>query len=104
MHWFPRHGKSMDTFRADVAKVLMVSSGGGNEASGGETTPDANRIVAAMLDAGVEFDAKLWTEVLKGTQNPPTEYVPVLISRTMATYGGITAERLRRVLAGILNI
>lgn len=22
MHWFPKHGKSMDTFRADVAKLL----------------------------------------------------------------------------------
>lgn len=22
MHWFPRHGKSMDTFRADVARLL----------------------------------------------------------------------------------
>lgn len=24
MHWFPRHGKSMDTFRADVKKLLEV--------------------------------------------------------------------------------
>ncbi|KKB43708.1 N-acetylmuramoyl-L-alanine amidase domain protein [Bacillus thermotolerans] len=22
MHWFPKHGKSMDTFRADVKKLL----------------------------------------------------------------------------------
>ena len=25
MHWFPKHGKSMDTFRADVKKLLDVS-------------------------------------------------------------------------------
>ena len=25
MHWFPKHGKSMDTFRADVAKQLAAS-------------------------------------------------------------------------------
>ncbi len=25
MHWFPKHGKSMDTFRADVGKLLMPS-------------------------------------------------------------------------------
>lgn len=25
MHWFPRHGKSMDTFRADVKKLLDTS-------------------------------------------------------------------------------
>lgn len=23
-HWFPKHGKSMDTFRADVKKLLTV--------------------------------------------------------------------------------
>jgi cell division septation protein DedD len=22
MHWFPKHGKTMDTFRADVKKLL----------------------------------------------------------------------------------
>lgn len=26
MHWFPRHGKSMDTFRADVARILHGES------------------------------------------------------------------------------
>jgi len=26
MHWFPRHGKSMDTFRADVKKALIIST------------------------------------------------------------------------------
>ena len=25
MHWFPKHGKSMDTFRAEVAKLLATS-------------------------------------------------------------------------------
>lgn len=27
MHWFPKHGKSMDTFRADVADKLAASTG-----------------------------------------------------------------------------
>lgn len=27
MHWFPKHGKSMDTFRADVADKLAVNTG-----------------------------------------------------------------------------
>lgn len=26
MHWFPKHGKSMDTFRADVAAMIGVSA------------------------------------------------------------------------------
>lgn len=29
MHWFPKHGKSMDTFRAAVKAELSASSGGG---------------------------------------------------------------------------
>lgn len=28
MHWFPKHGKSMDTFRADVAAMLKSGSAG----------------------------------------------------------------------------
>lgn len=30
MHWFPKFGKSMDTFRSDVAKAMGNSSGGGS--------------------------------------------------------------------------
>jgi cell division septation protein DedD len=26
MHWFPKHGKSMDTFRADVKRSLDMDS------------------------------------------------------------------------------
>ena len=26
MHWFPKHGKSMDTFRADVGKLLVTAN------------------------------------------------------------------------------
>ena len=38
MHWFPKFGKSMDTFRADVAKAMGSSAGGstgGSTSSGG---------------------------------------------------------------------
>ncbi len=31
MHWFPKHGKSMDTFRAEVKKRLGKPSGGSDE-------------------------------------------------------------------------
>ncbi len=37
MHWFPKHGKSMDIFRADVKKQL---SGLGGVAVAGKNTPD----------------------------------------------------------------
>nr|DAL85215.1 MAG TPA: PGRP protein [Caudoviricetes sp.] len=36
MHWFPRHGKTMDDFRKDVKTALAAS-----ESSGGATTPPA---------------------------------------------------------------
>lgn len=42
MHWFPKHGKSMDTFRADVSKAMGTSNSGGSSASkpntGGSST------------------------------------------------------------------
>ena len=41
MHWFPKHGKSMDTFRADV-KVLL--NGGTSEPS---TKPDTGTTIKA---------------------------------------------------------
>ena len=31
MHWFPKHKKSMDTFREDVKKALNSTNGGGDE-------------------------------------------------------------------------
>lgn len=34
MHWFPKHGKSMDTFRAAVKEKLAASSGGAAPSSG----------------------------------------------------------------------
>lgn len=35
MHWFPRHGKSMDSFRAAVRERLAGGSGNGSGGSGG---------------------------------------------------------------------
>ena len=33
MHWFPKHGKSMDVFRSEVGKLLSESAHGQNEPS-----------------------------------------------------------------------
>ncbi|KGP74992.1 amidase [Desulfosporosinus sp. Tol-M] len=33
MHWFPKHGKSMDTFRADVGKLLVTANATTEQAS-----------------------------------------------------------------------
>lgn len=35
MHWFPKHGKSMDTFRSDVSKAMEGTNGGNTSTSGG---------------------------------------------------------------------
>ena len=35
MHWFPKHGKNMDMFRADVAKKLYVTTTGGTQVAPG---------------------------------------------------------------------
>ena len=43
MHWFPKFGKSMDTFRADVSKALGSGSGG---SIGGSTNADQKDLTA----------------------------------------------------------
>lgn len=42
-HWFPRHGKSMDTFRTDVKKLLDMEDDG-------MTTAEIKKIVREVLD------------------------------------------------------
>ena len=60
MHWFPKHGKSMDTFRADVKKLL--------------TTPVAeltrvNDIVWELSYRGIISDTNLWLKKLEEDKN-----------------------------------
>ena len=43
MHWFPKFGKSMDTFRADVARAMGSGSGG---STGGSTNDDQKDLTA----------------------------------------------------------
>ena len=51
MHWFPKHGKSMDTFRAEVKALLAA----GTESTEADT--DAEKEVPA--DTTTEYPAKL---------------------------------------------
>lgn len=62
MHWFPKHGKSMDTFRADVQKAM----GGAATAPG---TPDA-----PTAPAGAPFLVKVTASVLNIRKGPGTNY------------------------------
>ncbi len=62
MHWFPKHGKSMDTFRSDVGKLLKA-----------ETTPaeltSVNDIVWELAHRGIITDKDLWLKKLKEDVN-----------------------------------
>ena len=55
MHWFPKHGKSMDTFRADVAKEINFAV----------KTPEEITVENAVKD-GVIADTDYWLNALYG--------------------------------------
>lgn len=53
MHWFPKHGKSMDIFRADVKKLLD-----GDVAE--NATTEIAGYVSKLQKAGIITDTELW--------------------------------------------
>ncbi len=67
MHWFPKHGKSMDTFRADVAALLKAET-----ATTGKPTTSTTTTVTTAIKEGdkVEFTADAQT------YNPTTKAIP----------------------------
>ena len=59
MHWFPKHGKSMDTFRTDVKKLLEKK----------EELTSVNDIVWELSHRGIISDTALWLKKLEEDQN-----------------------------------
>ena len=57
MHWFPKHGKSMDTFRADVKALL-------NKQATTEELSTVNDIVWELSHRGIISDTALWLKKL----------------------------------------
>lgn len=55
MHWFPKHGKNMNTFRADVKAKLSGASGGSGSTSG--STGKLYRVRKSWADAGSQLGA-----------------------------------------------
>lgn len=49
LHWFPRHGKSMDDFRADVARTMKGEDD--------MTEAEVKKIVREVLDQTMELDS-----------------------------------------------
>lgn len=55
MHWFPKHGKNMDTFRADVKK--LISSGGSTSGGSTSTEKQMYRVRKTWADAKSQIGA-----------------------------------------------
>lgn len=62
MHWFPKHGKSMDTFRADVKALL-------NQQAAPEELTTVNDIVRELSYRGIITATDLWLKKLEEDTN-----------------------------------
>lgn len=62
MHWFPKHGKSMDTFRADVKALL-------NQQVAPKELTTVNDIVWELSHRGIITATDLWLKKLEEDQN-----------------------------------
>lgn len=62
MHWFPKHGKSMDTFRADVKALL-------NQQVAPKELTTVNDIVWELSHRGIISDSALWLKKLDEDTN-----------------------------------
>lgn len=68
MHWFPKHGKSMETFRKDVADLLKDPKEVETPESKNEFTPYLVKITASVLNvrAGAGVSYRVNTTVKRG--------------------------------------
>ena len=64
MHWFPKHGKSMDTFRSDVKKLLS-----GNTIAAVTELTTVNDIVWELAHRDIISDSALWLKKLEEDTN-----------------------------------
>lgn len=62
MHWFPKHGKTMNTFREDVKEML-------NKNQKSEELCTANDIVWELANRGIITDKQLWMKKLELDNN-----------------------------------
>lgn len=72
MHWFPKHGKSMDTFRADVKAAMGTESTGGTAGGSTGTSTEMYRVRKTWADAASQKGAYKNLEYAKtcANQNP----------------------------------
>jgi len=108
MHWFPKHGKSMDTFRAEVKSLLESGSSGTSSPDAGKSvdelalevirgdwgngTDRKNRLTAAGYDY-IVVQAKV-NEILSGKSTSTTETYETYTVVKGDTLWGIAAKKL----------
>lgn len=102
MHWFPRHGKSMDTFRADVAKKLAEGSVGqdaGHPIIGKATTTAAQAKEWARKNGATELFISLaetfWKIAQAAGVNPVVAYAQSAKETGYGHFKGVLNESFR---------
>jgi len=80
MHWFPRFGKSMDSFRADVKKALLALAAD-------KRTPEEVTVDNAISD-GIITTKEHWLGVLKGDIAPRREYIKIMMDNAHRKING----------------
>ena len=87
MHWFPKFGKSMDTFRADVKAALAGGAPGAAEYAKAEAAPSGDaRVNVAPEEAAVEkaaasgmiTDRQYWLNVLAGKTTADGRFIKLM--------------------------
>ena len=70
MHWFPKHGKSMDTFRRDVSKAMGGATGGNTGSSGATTKPNTG---GSAAQGAVSYTVQVTVSDLNIRSGPSTD-------------------------------
>lgn len=70
MHWFPKFGKSMDTFRRDVSKAMGGATGGNTGSSGATTKPNTG---GSAAQGAVSYTVQVTVSDLNIRSGPSTD-------------------------------
>ena len=70
MHWFPKHGKNMDTFRRDVSKAMGGATGGNTGSSGATTKPNTG---GSAAQGAVSYTVQVTVSDLNIRSGPSTD-------------------------------
>lgn len=70
MHWFPKHGKNMDTFRRDVSQAMGGTTGGNTGSSGATTKPNTG---GSAAQGAVSYTVQVTVSDLNIRSGPSTD-------------------------------